>query len=85
MAHQFLPLFCKQNGKMNFLQLPNKWVQYLLQKPENGMGYQLVKIVLRNGEIIRKLRVLNGSKLLLPADKNISNEEIVQLETEESK
>jgi len=31
------------------IKLGTKWTDYLKNKPESGMGYQIVSIVLRNG------------------------------------
>ena len=31
------------------IKLGTKWIDYLKNKPESGMGYQIVSIVLRNG------------------------------------
>ena len=34
---------------MYFPQLPEKWAAFLSQKPETGMGYQVVSVVLEDG------------------------------------
>ena len=31
------------------IMLSNKWTKYLVSKPETGMGYQIVTIILHNG------------------------------------
>jgi hypothetical protein len=67
---------------MNSLQLPHKWATYLLQLPENGMGYQLVKVFLKDGKVLRKHKVLNSSILLLDEKEKINLSHISKLELE---
>jgi len=31
------------------MKLSQKWIEYLSNKPESGMGYQSAKIILKNG------------------------------------
>jgi hypothetical protein len=33
----------------NILQLSDKWIDFLISRPETGMGYQICTIVLNNG------------------------------------
>ncbi len=68
---------------MNTLQLPNKWSNFLLELPENGMGYQMVSVFLKNGKILRKHKVLNSSYLLLEPQEKISEAEIEKIELEQ--
>lgn len=67
---------------MNTVPLSPKWIEYLLQLPETGMGYQLVKIFLKNGKVLHKRKVINGSLLVLPPNEIISKDEIVKIEVE---
>jgi hypothetical protein len=67
---------------MNTLQLPNKWVNHLLKLPETGVGYQLVKIFLKNGKVLHNNKVINGSVLILPPEEKIHKDEIVKIEAE---
>lgn len=67
---------------MNSLQLPNKWVNYLVNLPETGMGYQLVNIFLKNGKVLYKRKVINSSILILPPNEKLKKEEIVKIEAE---
>lgn len=46
------------------------------------MGYQLVKIFLSDGKILRKRKVLNSSILVLEPDENITSSEIENIELE---
>ncbi len=80
--HQIVPLLLNPNGKMNSLQLPNKWSNFLLNLPESGMGYQLVRVFLKNGKVLRKQKVLNSSCLLLEPPEKISERDIEKIELE---
>jgi len=67
---------------MNILQLPNKWSSMLIKMPETGMGYQLVKVFLNNGKILRAHKVLNASFLVLEPEEKIAESEIEKIELE---
>ncbi len=67
---------------MKTVQLPNKFIKSLITFPETGMGYQLVKVFLRNGKILREHKVLNSSLLVLEAGEIISENEIEKIEPE---
>jgi hypothetical protein len=60
--------------------IPEKFVHQLVKLPESGMGYQLVKIFLSDGKILRKRKVLNSSILILEPDENIASSEIEKIE-----
>jgi len=60
--------------------IPEKFVHQLVKLPESGMGYQLVKIFLSDGKILRKRKVLNSSILILKPDENINSSEIEKIE-----
>jgi len=62
--------------------IPEKFVHQLVKLPESGMGYQLVKIFLSDGKILRKRKVLNSSILILEPDENINSSEIENIELE---
>ncbi|HXS58820.1 MAG TPA: hypothetical protein VN726_22005 [Hanamia sp.] len=62
--------------------IPEKFVHQLVKLPESGMGYQLVKIFLSDGKILRKRKVLNSSILVLEPDENITSSEIENIELE---
>ena len=62
--------------------IPEKFVHQLVKLPESGMGYQLVKVFLSNGKILRKRKVLNSSILVLEHDENITSSEIEKIEIE---
>ena len=65
---------------MTTLQLPIKFTDELIKLPETGMGYQMVKVILKNGIVLNNHKVLNGSILVLEQeDENIVDEEIVSI------
>lgn len=64
------------------IQLPEKFTNQLIALPENGMGYQLVKVILKNGEILRKHKVLNASFLILNDGKAVNKTDIAEIELE---
>ncbi|HRB54277.1 MAG TPA: hypothetical protein PLD87_11435 [Bacteroidia bacterium] len=64
------------------LKLSESFVNRLIDLPESGMGYQLVKVILRGGKILRNHKVLNSSLLVLEADENIKAKDIEQIELE---
>ena len=47
------------------IRLPDAWCEKLLNYPETGMGYQVVKVVLKSGKVLHHRKVLNASVLLL--------------------
>ena len=49
------------------LHLNERWVKHLCNLPEDGMGYQIVDIVLRSGEQIRGAFVFNAEEVEWPA------------------
>ncbi|MEJ7681767.1 MAG: hypothetical protein WKG06_28760 [Segetibacter sp.] len=65
---------------MKTIQLPVKFTRQLIKLPETGMGYQLVKITLKNGHVLDNHKVLNSSVLILQKDEKFENEEIVSIE-----
>ena len=48
------------------LKLDKPWTEKLLNYPETGMGYQKVDVILKSGQIIRNIIVLNAEDLVLP-------------------
>jgi len=65
------------------IQLPNRWTSLLANLPETGMGYQLVKVILKNGKVLNNYKVLNSSLLLLEKDENLTKEDIAVVEIED--
>lgn len=62
------------------VKIPEKFVHQLVKLPESGMGYQVVKVFLSNGKILRKHKVVNSSLLLLEPDEKIAAFEIERIE-----
>lgn len=50
---------------MSILHLPLQFSKKLIQQPESGMGYQIVKVTLQDGRILSDRRVLNSEFLVL--------------------
>lgn len=67
---------------MKTIKLPIQFTKQLTKLPETGMGYQLVKIILKNGLILNNHKVLNSSLLILEKDEKLENKEIVSIEVE---
>lgn len=60
----------------NNLELKKKHIEYLSKMPENGMGYQLVDIILKNGKELKKRIVFNSTYLKLMDNEKILKSEI---------
>lgn len=45
------------------LHLSRRWIEYLCQLPESGMGYQRVDIKLKSGDQLTDLVVFNAEEL----------------------
>lgn len=67
---------------MKTSQLPIKFTKQLIKLPETGMGYQLVKVILKNNLILDNHKVLNSSVLILEKDEKFDEKEIVSIEAE---
>ena len=50
------------------LYLADRWANHLCDLPESGMGYQIVDIVLHNGEEFRDIVVFNGQVVDWPEE-----------------
>lgn len=58
------------------LKLPEVFIDKLLSLPETGMGYQVVKVILKNGKTLHKHKVINSSLLMLEQNENITEKDI---------
>ena len=47
------------------LKLSDNFINILVNLPESGMGYQIVKVILKNGKILHRHKVINSSLLML--------------------
>lgn len=62
------------------LKLTDSFINKLINLPESGMGYQLVKVILKNGKILHKHKVLNSELLMLDENDNITVKDIDKIE-----
>lgn len=68
-----------------YLKLNTVQENYLLSQPENGMGYQIVKVILKSGKILNHHKVINSSLLMLEGNENITEKDIAKIELESRK
>ncbi len=63
----------------NKIKLSKKFSKYLENLPENGMGYQIADIELKNGIILKKRVIFNSSFLKLNKDEELKNIDIKEI------
>lgn len=64
------------------LKLSDSFINILVNLPENGMGYQMVKVILKSGKILYQHKVLNSELLMLEENENIDVKDIAKIELE---
>ena len=64
------------------IKIPEKFVAQLVHLPETGRGYQLVKVFLPNGKVLREPKVFNSSLLMLESSEDVSSLQIEKIELE---
>ena len=64
------------------LKLPDSFINILVELPESGMGYQIVKVLLRSGKILHRHKVINSEILMLEDNEPIKASDIVNIELE---
>jgi hypothetical protein len=65
------------------LALEDRWIEKLRSQPESGMGYQRVRVRLRDGRVIEQAMVFNGRVLDLKEDVGaVTPPDIIDLEVE---
>ena len=64
------------------IELSKKFINLLITLPENGMGYQLVKVFLKKGNILRNLKVINSSLLIVDQNLKLNTGDIKTIELE---
>ena len=64
------------------LKLPESFINLLVNLPESGMGYQIVKVILKSGKILHRHKVLNSEFLLMDETENIKANDIEKIELE---
>ncbi len=66
----------------NTIKLPESFINKLINLPESGMGYQIVKVIMRSGKILRSHKVLNSEFLMLEENETIHVKDIEKIELE---
>jgi hypothetical protein len=64
------------------LKLTDSLINVLVNLPESGMGYQLVKVILKSGDVLHQHKVLNSEVLMLEENENITVKDIEKIELE---
>ncbi|MCX6326398.1 MAG: hypothetical protein NT144_07090 [Bacteroidia bacterium] len=67
------------------LKLSDSFINILVNLPESGMGYQLVKVILKSGIVLHQHKVLNSELLMLEENENITVKDIDKIELERRK
>ena len=67
------------------LKLSDSFINILVNLPENGMGYQIVKVILKSGKVLHQHKVINSSLLMLEENENITEKDIEKIELESRK
>ena len=67
------------------IKLSDSFINILVNLPENGMGYQIVKVILKSGQILHQHKVLNSELLMLDENENITIKDIANIELENRK
>ena len=67
------------------LKLSDSFINILVNLPETGMGYQIVKVILRSGKTLHQHKVLNSEFLMLEENENIAVKDIDKIELEHKK
>jgi hypothetical protein len=66
--------------KAKTLKLPENLINTLMNLPESGMGYQIVKVFLKSGKVLNHKKVLNSELLMLEENEDLSVNEIGKIE-----
>jgi hypothetical protein len=66
------------------LKLPESFVNKLVNLPESGMGYQVVKIILRSGKVLHRQKVINSEYLMLEGNQDFLVNDIKNIDLEQS-
>ena len=67
------------------LRLPDSFINMLISLPESGMGYQIVRVFLKSGQVLHQHKVLNSEILMLEENENINIKDIEKIELESKK
>lgn len=66
-------------GNKNQLELSQRFIDYLDNQQEHGMGYQIVDIELINGSVLVDRIVFNSTYLKLDEEEKISIDQIKEI------
>jgi hypothetical protein len=67
------------------LKLSDAFINTLVNLPENGMGYQIVKVILKSGRVLHQHKVINSELLMLDESEKITINDIDRIELENKK
>ncbi len=67
-------------GSKTRISLPENFITKLVKLPEQGMGYQLVDVKLKNGKVLKNKFVYNCSILELDENEFINKEDIISIQ-----
>lgn len=62
------------------VELPTNLIDKLADLPEQGMGYQVVNVTLKNGHILTDRRVVNSTFLILLENEQLTTADIENVE-----
>lgn len=62
------------------VELPTDLIDKLVNLPEQGMGYQIVDVTLKNGQILTDRRVVNSTFLILLDNEHLTPSDIENIE-----
>lgn len=65
------------------IKLSKEFCEYLQNKPETGMGYQIVNIELKDGRKFKNRLILNSTYLKLNFENELKNEDIKEIKVKE--
>jgi len=68
------------NSIQKKIKLKEEHINFLAELPESGMGYQIVNVILKNGQHLMNRVVLNSELLMLEDDENINPDMIERVE-----
>jgi len=60
--------------------LTNAQIEQLEKWPENGMGYQIADLTLKDGTVLRNVPIMNCCEALLIRDSGITAQDITSFE-----
>ena len=64
---------------MSKVKLPQKFIDRLIELPEDGMGYQIVYVTLIGGVVLDSREIVNSEYLLLLDKELIETEDIIDV------